>query len=162
MQNNLTSSPEQMAESPFDPFNFGDDDDDEQLVSPATTSAVKRTNDRSRSGSTSTSRTTNKNRTETAGGDELKVDTTSKSLPPRLNVRFTLHEEVSSSATVDQSSEGGSLSKLSIEGKVMVSKECCEDHTWIISTHKSFLCARYFRLPLFLLLLEGNSRVIRS
>jgi hypothetical protein len=114
-----------MTESPFDPFNFGDDDDDERLVSPATTSAAKASIDTG--GSTSTSRTTNKDRTETAGDDELKAvteDTPSKPIAPRLNVRLTLHEEVSSSATVDRSSDGGSLSSLFIEGKVMVRIEC--------------------------------------
>ncbi len=120
--------PEQiiMAESPFDPFNFGDDDDDERLVSPATTSlAAKATIDNS-GGSTSTSRTKTKDRIETAGEDVLKAatnDTDSKPLAPRLNVSLALHEEVSSSVTVDQhcDSEGGCLSSLFIEGKVIVS-----------------------------------------
>ncbi|KAL7541075.1 hypothetical protein ACHAXR_010614 [Thalassiosira sp. AJA248-18] len=41
-----------------------------------------------------------------------------KPLPPRLNVRLILHEEVSSSAVLDPEGDVGSLSQVSIEGKV--------------------------------------------
>jgi hypothetical protein len=122
-----------MALSLFDPFSFVDDDDDERVVSPATTTTttttttMKSTSISSGSCSTSTSRTTNTiSNADIAKENRLKAvkeDTNLKPIPPRLDVKFTLHEEVSSSATMDQSCEGGSWSQLFIEGKVSVSIE---------------------------------------
>lgn len=137
-----------MDESPFDPFNFVDDDDDDRVVSPATTTTAKSTNISSGSCSISTSRTANtnreadiskENRLEAVGEDSIL-----KPISPRLNVIFTLHEEVSSSATLDQSGEGGSSSQLFIEGKVMVSTKRCEYGAGVNLIPKIFLCVRRY------------------
>ena len=138
-----------MAESPFDPFNFVDDDDDERVVSPATMTPAKSTNISRGSCSTSTSRTANTNRkADISKENRLKVveeDAILKPTSPRLNVRFTLHEEVSSSATLDQSCEGGNLSQIFIEGKVMVSMKCCEYGAGVILIPKGLICVRRYR-----------------
>jgi hypothetical protein len=140
-----------MAESPFDPFNIGDDDKDERVASPVTTktktttttTAANSTIISSGSCSTSTSRTTNKNSTAKISTENLRRPNP-KPLPPRMNVRFTLHEEVTSSALFDQSCEGGSLSQLFIEGKVVVSIICCENGKAVISIPNRYLCVRCY------------------
>lgn len=45
-----------------------------------------------------------------------------KSLPPKMTVKLTLHEEVSSSAG-DTKNGGASSSQLFVEGKVVVSED---------------------------------------
>ncbi len=128
-------------EKPFDPFNFVDDDDDERVVSPATTTTAKSANISSGSCSTSTSRKADVSKENPL--EAVEEDTILRPISPRLNVGFTLHEEVSSSATLDQSCEGGSSSQLFIEGKVMVSMKCCEYGEGDILLSKSFFCVHY-------------------
>jgi len=110
--------------APFDPFSFDDDDRGGAAASPTT---VSQTNNSTGSNSYDTSKTTNTTNKKTKQStnkqklESVQENAVPKPLPPRLNVRLTLHEEVSSTAVVDPAGDGGSLSQLSIEGKVMVS-----------------------------------------
>ena len=85
------------AQSPFDPFDHASIEDDAKPAVMNTGPALI---------ASKTSTVTNKSN--------------SKALPPRLVIRLSLHEEVSSTVVVDPDDEGGSLSQLSIEGKIMV------------------------------------------
>ena len=116
------------AESPFDPFSVVDDEEEETNNSRAN---IKSTG----SDSSNTSKTTNTRKSKQSKQSKQNIDphllqqdnrynlasvqesTGTKPLPPKLRVRLTLHEEVSSMAVGD----GGSTSQLSIEGKVTVS-----------------------------------------
>lgn len=60
--------------------------------------------------------------------EAMAEERTPKPLPPRLNVRLMLHEEVSSTAVIDPDGEGGSMSQLSIEGKVSARVESSNAH----------------------------------
>jgi len=114
------------AESPFDPFSVVDDEEE-------TTANNSRANIKSTgSDSSNTSKTTNTRKSKQSKQNidphllqqdnrynlaSVQESTGTKPLPPKLRVRLTLHEEVSSMAVGD----GGSTSQLSIEGKVTVS-----------------------------------------
>lgn len=128
-----------MSESPFDPFNFDDLVDDGQqdhdedrgdgAASPMAVSAASAGQNSGGTHTTTTSKTTNTTRKRSKQQQQpdrlqaVREEATPKPLPPRLNVRLTLHEEVSSSAVVDTEGDGGSLSQLSIEGKVQARVE---------------------------------------
>ena len=118
------------AESPFDPFSVVDDDEEEETTT--NKSNAKSTG----SDSSNTSKTTNTRKSKQSKQSKqnnidphllqqdnqynlasVQESTGTKPLPPKLRVRLTLHEEVSSMAVGD----GGSMSQLSIEGKVTVS-----------------------------------------
>lgn len=105
--------------SPFDPFAF--DDGDDRAASPrgiqhgdghSFTTATSKT--------TATSCTKNTRRTKSPALDSggSRRSDSAKPLPPRLNVRLSLHEEVSSMAVANPDGDGGSLSQMSIEGTV--------------------------------------------
>ena len=114
------------AESPFDPFSVVDDEEEETNNSRAN---IKSTG----SDSSNTSKTTNTRKSKQSKQNNIdphllqqdnrynlasvQESTGTKPLPPKLRVKLTLHEEVSSMAVGD----GGSMSQLSIEGKVTVS-----------------------------------------
>ena len=118
------------AESPFDPFSVVDDDDEEEETTNSRAN-IKSTG----SDSSNTSKTTNTRKSKQSKQSKQNIDphllqqdnrynlasvqesTGTKPLPPKLRVRLTLHEEVSSMAVGDR----GSMSQLSIEGKVTVS-----------------------------------------
>ena len=131
---------------PFDPFSIDDDDNNvEEETTANQTASIQRSSTAAgvlqsspKSNSTATSKTTNttykraqsphlQQQQHLEGVPEFSVPEESaeriptKPLPPRLNVRLTLHEEVSSTAVVNPEGESGSLSQLSIEGKVTVS-----------------------------------------
>lgn len=97
-------------ESPFDPFTFDDDKDDGRAPTPA--GALTISQQSTKSFGTVASKRSQKR-------ENVSEEKIPKALPPRLNVRLTLHEEVSSMAILDPEGEGGSLSQVSIEGKVM-------------------------------------------
>lgn len=107
--------------APFDPF-YIQADGEPNYTRPGVSQS------RTQSYATTTSRTTNRS----AKLEGVQKDRSPKPLPPRLNIRLALHEEVSSSAVVDPGGDGGSLSQLSIEGKVSVS--ACN----IYYTHERF------------------------
>ena len=110
---------------PFDPFSYDEEDYDEPSKA-ATDGTSKTTN------------TTNKRRQQQPIGqgegehialslEELPLQLSSsisakKRLPPRLNVKLSYHEEVSSNSIEEKGkSLGGSLSRLFVTGKIMVS-----------------------------------------
>jgi len=100
-------------ENPFDPFDASFDDD----VSNARTITSK---------TSKTSKSTSRRRTSTKSPALEVVQegrSSPRALPPRLVVKLSLHEDVSSTAVVDPDGEGGSLSQLSIEGKIMAQVE---------------------------------------
>ena len=117
------------AESPFDPFSVVDEDEEEETTN--SRANIKSTG----SDSSNTSKTTNTRKSKQSKQSKQNIDphllqqdnrynlasvqesTGTKPLPPKLRDRLTLHEEVSSMAVGD----GGSMSQLSIEGKVTVS-----------------------------------------
>ena len=111
----------------FDPFNI-DDDKDQGIVPSSSTKAAPTASLLSQSSTDSytsgTSKTTNTAAKRAAAKQQhlgsVKEEGTLK-LPPRLNVRLTLHEEVSSTAVANPGGQGGSLSQLYIEGSVRVS-----------------------------------------
>lgn len=91
------------SQSPFDPFSIADEEEPGALISGA-------------SQSTHTSKTKNTTTTKESA----------KPLPPRINVKVALHEEISSTAVVDKDADGGvSMSQLSIEGSVTVRYYVC-------------------------------------
>ena len=96
--------------APFDPFYIQGDEEPNHARPDVS-------QNRTQSYATTASRTTNRSARHDIAQDERSP----KPLPPRLNIRLTLHEEVSSSAVVDPDGDGGSLSQLSIDGKVSVS-----------------------------------------
>mmetsp|Transcript_15823 Transcript_15823/g.34245 ORF Transcript_15823/g.34245 Transcript_15823/m.34245 type:complete len:352 (-) Transcript_15823:1366-2421(-) len=105
-----------MSQSPFDPFADVYDDNDRGTAASRTGTHTTNTS--------KTTNTTNKYKRVTGAGAKTQLaavreQPSTRPLPPRLNVRLTLHEEVSSTAVMDPEGEGGSLSQLSIEGKVM-------------------------------------------
>lgn len=149
---------------PFDPFSIDDDDNnvEEETTANQTASIQQRSSTAAgvlqsspKSNSTATSKTTNttykraqsprlQQQQHLEGVPEFSVPEEAaeriptKPLPPRLNVRLTLHEEVSSTAVVNPEGESGSLSQLSIEGKVTVSLDisgicrCASGSTFLI------------------------------
>jgi hypothetical protein len=89
---------------PFDPFSYED-----EPSNAATDDTSKTTN------------TTNKRRQQRPTG-QAEDTSANKRLPPRLQVKISHHEEVSSKSIEERSeSMGGSLSRLFITGKIMVS-----------------------------------------
>ncbi|KAL7528594.1 hypothetical protein ACHAWF_002619 [Thalassiosira exigua] len=93
-------------QSPFDPFTF-DDDPAQQHAGGSGGGGRESSKPHSTAGSSKRS-----------NAEIAPEEKGSKPLPPRLNVRLKLHEEVSSTAVIDPDGEAGSLSQLSIEGKV--------------------------------------------
>mmetsp|Transcript_13471 Transcript_13471/g.22024 ORF Transcript_13471/g.22024 Transcript_13471/m.22024 type:complete len:339 (+) Transcript_13471:79-1095(+) len=102
--------------SPFDPFDASFDDD----FSSARTIASKM------SKTSKASKSSNKRRTTTKS-PALEVvqegPSSPRALPPRLVVKLALYEDISSTAIVDPNGEGGSLSQILIEGKIMAQVE---------------------------------------
>ena len=99
------------SQSPFDPFSIADEEEPGALIDGA-------------SQSTHTSKT--KNTTTTKESKSKAGSTAAKPLPPRINVKVALHEEISSTAVVDKDADGGvSMSQLSIEGSVTVRYYVC-------------------------------------
>ena len=124
------------SQSPFDPFSIND-----QNLSPPrdevsqTNTNIKSTGSHS-SNTSRTTNTTNRKAKQAKHSQQLESvkehHTGTKPLPPRLNVRLTLHEEVSSTAVIDtEGGDGGSLSQLSIEGKVTVSRSVHVSSTYL-------------------------------
>lgn len=97
--------------APFDPFSYDDEPSDD---------------------TSKTTNTTNKQRQQQQQQSNAHVPETplqlsrstsaNKRLPPRLNVKLSYHEEVSSNS-IESNAENvvGSLSRLSVTGKIMVS-----------------------------------------
>ena len=121
------------SQSPFDPFSINEENvSPRDEVSQTNTNNIKGTGSHSRN----TSRTTNTTK-QTKHSQQLESvkehHTGTKPLPPRLNVRLTLHEEVSSTAVADtEGGNGGSLSQLSIEGKITVSRSVHASSTYLL------------------------------
>lgn len=98
--------------APFDPFSYDDEPSDD---------------------TSKTTNTTNKQRQQQQQQSNAHVPETplqlsrstsaNKRLPPRLNVKLSYHEEVSSNS-IKSNAENvvGSLSRLSVTGKIMVSR----------------------------------------
>ena len=115
--------------TPFDPFSY---DDDDQFTPGSNTIPAGKSTSASHPGSpavsystsrcesqsftTATSRTMNTTKKQPVHDGPSKV----LALPPRMNVRLSLHEDVSSSAIKDGNG-GISMSQLFVEGKIVVS-----------------------------------------
>mmetsp|Transcript_52873 Transcript_52873/g.112334 ORF Transcript_52873/g.112334 Transcript_52873/m.112334 type:complete len:339 (-) Transcript_52873:239-1255(-) len=95
------------AESPFDPFDASFDDGVATIRSKASRA----------------SRSTKSKRAKSPAPEGAAEQSNPRALPPRLVVRLSLHEEVSSTAVASPDDEGGSLSQLSIEGKIVAKVE---------------------------------------
>ena len=131
-------------EDDFDPFNIGvaastkkkDDNTNkkEQIFTrekkKMTTSArtltasnkgqsVNKKTDSSSGGTDTTSVADNNWMTQLSGSDKKSISVSLSALPPRLVVKFKIHEEVSSLAHLSDDNEG--ISNVTIEGTVLVS-----------------------------------------
>lgn len=92
-------------QSPFDPFSPFDDDGGNAAA------------DDQRGGATTPA--SNYSAARTRSLERVPEEGTAKPLPPRMTVRLNLHEEITSTAVADPGGgESGSLSQLSIEGKI--------------------------------------------
>lgn len=100
-------------QSPFDPFSSFDDDCNDNEGGQVASKDGARSKSKK---STAMSSTNSRSRQRSL--DRVQEEVGPKPLPPRLNVRLTVHEEISSTAVADPGGESGSLSQLSIEGKV--------------------------------------------
>lgn len=130
----------------FAPFSFEDDEGEDRSSNesdkiltrkPAVTNNHYATGlSASHSFTTATSKTNNTSK-------KLRDPPTSRmvALPPRLNVKLALHEEVSSTAILDEDNNGDlSTSHLFVEGKITVS--CCLSHR-IFSNYLIFRNLKY-------------------
>ena len=120
------------SQSPFDPFSIN-----EENVSPRDEVSQTNTNNVKGTGSHSSNASRNRQTKQAKHSQQLESvkehHTGTKPLPPRLNVRLTLHEEVSSTAVADtEGGNGGSLSQLSIEGKITVSRSVHASSTYLL------------------------------
>ena len=96
--------------APFDPFSYDDEPSDDTSKTTNTTKKQRR------------QQQSNAHVPETPL--QLSRSTSAnKRLPPRLNVKLSYHEEVSSNS-IESNAENvvGSLSRLSVTGKIMVSR----------------------------------------
>ena len=123
----------------FNPFNI-DDDKDQGILPSSRNKAAPMASLLSQSTSTDsytsgTSKTTNTASKRAAATQQQPLESVKEEgtlkLPPRLNVRLMLHEEVSSTAVANPGGHGGSFSQFSIEGVVRVSCNTSIILTWI-------------------------------
>ena len=114
------------AAEPFDPFSFEEDDanDDqytyESSLPPESTLFAQTVGTLSRGETASMSYVTDDTSRQQSQQQHPK------SLPPKMTVKLSLHEEVSSSAVMeggDTKNGGASSSQLFVEGKVVVSED---------------------------------------